>query len=143
MLLRKILVPVDLSERSLESLRFAVALARDLMAPPRIDVLHVVPSGVSDLDALDVARDAVKEVVHGVEHAGIDIDVRITSGDPATCTVIMAVEESADLIVLGTHGRAGISELVLGSVAKKIIACAPCPVTTMRVPPLSSSRRQP
>jgi nucleotide-binding universal stress UspA family protein len=42
------------------------------------------------------------------------------------------VAKGADLLVLGTHGRTGLSRMLLGSVAARVIATAPCPVLTVR-----------
>jgi nucleotide-binding universal stress UspA family protein len=61
-------------------------------------------------------------------------------GDPASEIVRLAEEEGVDLIVLGTHGRTGLSRLLMGSVAEQIVRRAPCPVLTFKQPkPLTSS----
>ena len=48
-----------------------------------------------------------------------------------------AVETQADLIVIGTHGRTGLSRLVIGSVAERVVRLAPCPVLTVKPPDLA------
>jgi nucleotide-binding universal stress UspA family protein len=48
--------------------------------------------------------------------------------------VTLAVDERADLIVIGTHGRGGIDRALLGSVADRVVRLAPCPVLTVREP---------
>jgi nucleotide-binding universal stress UspA family protein len=53
-------------------------------------------------------------------------------GFPAEDIVRLATEVQADLIVVGTHGRRGLSHLLLGSVAERVIRTAPCPVLTVR-----------
>ena len=60
-----------------------------------------------------------------------------TGGAPESI-VETAAEEHADLIVIGTHGRTGLTRLVIGSVAERVVRLAPCPVLTMKpaaVPP--------
>ena len=53
-------------------------------------------------------------------------------GFPAKDIVRLATEVQADLIVLGTHGRRGMSHLLVGSVAERVVRTAPCPVLTVR-----------
>jgi len=54
------------------------------------------------------------------------------TGDPSAQIVRTARSTRADLIVIGTHGRRGVSKFLLGSVAERVIATAPCPVLTVR-----------
>jgi len=53
-------------------------------------------------------------------------------GSPAEEILRLAGEAHADLIVLGTHGRRGLSHFLLGSVAERVLRQAPCPVLTVR-----------
>ena len=55
-------------------------------------------------------------------------------GDPATEIVRVAADHSADVIVMGTHGRTGLSRLLLGSVAEAVLRKAPCPVFNLKAP---------
>ncbi len=57
--------------------------------------------------------------------------VRVVTGDPATEIVRIAKEEKIDLIVMPTHGRAGLSHVLFGSVAEKVVRHAECPVLTL------------
>ena len=59
-------------------------------------------------------------------------DVDVTAGPPAETIVHVAHERDADLIVIGTHGRTGLSHVLLGSVAEKVVRLAPCPVLTVK-----------
>jgi nucleotide-binding universal stress UspA family protein len=61
----------------------------------------------------------------------IGVRVRVVTGDPATEIVNLAREEKADLIVLPTHGRSGLSHVFFGSVAEKVVRHAECPVLTL------------
>jgi len=53
-------------------------------------------------------------------------------GDPASEIVRIADERKADMIVLGTHGRTGLTRMLMGSVAESIVRRAPCPVLVYR-----------
>ncbi len=53
-------------------------------------------------------------------------------GEPAREIVRAAEDEQVDLIVMGTYGRSGLSRLLLGSVADRVVRTAPCPVVTVR-----------
>ena len=59
-------------------------------------------------------------------------DVDVAAGPPAEMIVHFAHERGADLIVMGTHGRTGLSHVLLGSVAEKVVRLAPCPVLTVK-----------
>ena len=146
MLLRRILVPTDFSERSERALAYAAGLAqRDGAA---IDLVHVIPPpGILQLafDAyLDRPLPSVDEAVRRelqarlehacsrVSHADSPLSCFLEVGEPAATIVRVAVERRADLIVIGTRARTGLTEAVLGSVAHQVITCAPCPVVTLR-----------
>ena len=58
----------------------------------------------------------------------------ITSNVTAGTIVEYAESESADLIVMGTHGRGAVAHLLMGSVAERVVRIAPCPVLTVRHP---------
>ena len=59
---------------------------------------------------------------------------RLTMGNPAGEIVRIAAEVGAEMIVLGTHGRTGMSRLLMGSVAEAVVRRAPCPVLVYRAP---------
>jgi nucleotide-binding universal stress UspA family protein len=58
----------------------------------------------------------------------------ITSTSPSAAIVTYAHDASVDLIVMGTHGRGAIAQLLMGSVAERVVRIAPCPVLTVRHP---------
>jgi nucleotide-binding universal stress UspA family protein len=64
----------------------------------------------------------------------VEIRGRLESGDPTEIVLGLAEREGYDLIVMGTHGRTGLSHLFLGSVAEKVVRRALCPVLTIRHP---------
>jgi nucleotide-binding universal stress UspA family protein len=64
---------------------------------------------------------------------GIAAESRVLEGDPSEALVAAAVQEQADLIVLGSHGRRGMQRLLLGSVAETVVRTAPLPVLVVPV----------
>ncbi len=67
-----------------------------------------------------------------VADPNVRVEYRFVDGEPATETVRAAEETGCNLIVLGTHGRTGLSRLVLGSVAEQVLRRAHCVVVTVR-----------
>jgi nucleotide-binding universal stress UspA family protein len=141
---RHVLCPVDFSESSNRSLDHAIALAS--WYESRLTVLHVVPT----LEPMPVQgelgypiqvvnpfthEEVVAEMRRRLDVAGVPADAVVTAraGDVSTTIVDEAVGSSADLIVMGTHGRRGFKRLLLGSVTETVLREAPCPVLT--VPP--------
>ena len=146
--MHKILVPTDLSACSSHALqeaqRFAVAFSAT------VDVLYVwsLPTlvapeslvtglGVNQQPLTDLIRSSARELLTKFENeaktAGIAVGESFCEpGEPATTIVERAKSGAYDLLVLGTHGRTGLSHALLGSVAEKVVRRAPCPVLTVR-----------
>lgn len=139
---RRILCPTDFSELSERALSQAVALARRWAA--EIVVAHVdrpalLPRpGIADLtapapDPRTFARrvSPLRRFSETVRAAGVPVRALRLAGDPGREIVAQARALSADLIVMATHGRAGLERWVLGSVTEKVLGRAPCPVLTV------------
>jgi universal stress protein A len=140
--IRHIVVPVDFSDASLSSLRYAAGLARKLKAS--ITVVHVVPIDYGWLgigqevsrkyDTLLQAQAAnhLRQLVnrHIPSRTSTTLEVRI--GRPAEQIIKAAEESKSDLIVLSTYGRTGIDRVLMGSVAERVAHLAPCPVLLVR-----------
>jgi universal stress protein A len=76
------------------------------------------------------ARDALAKIVP--DDGNIRFEHRLLGGVPGLEITRLAEEEKADLIVIGTHGRTGLSRLLMGSVAEAVVRRATCPVLTLR-----------
>jgi len=137
---QKILFPTDFSPASSEALRWATSLARDCGAT--LIIVHVEEPPMAygggemyfpiDETTIGELRKALVQVVPldpavGFEH-------KLLAGDPATAIVDAAENENADLIVMGSHGRTGLTRLLMGSVAEAVVRKAKCPVLTVKQP---------
>jgi len=69
-----------------------------------------------------------------VPEGSVPYEHRLLVGDPAGTIVGLAEEEHVDLIVMGTHGRTGLSRVLLGSVAEAVVRRASCPVLMVKQP---------
>ena len=65
---------------------------------------------------------------------GLAVETRVTRGDPRFCILDEAKDWGADLVVVGSHGRSGLSRLFLGSVASHVVAHATCNVLVVKLP---------
>lgn len=137
---KKILFPTDFSACSRAALGMATSLARDSGATLLIVHVEEIPISTGGGEFIyaiptvptDALRQSLVEVVP--DDASVPVDHRLLAGDAADAIVRTAESENVDLIVMGTHGRRGITRLLMGSVAEAIIRRAPCPVLTVKQP---------
>jgi nucleotide-binding universal stress UspA family protein len=134
---RTILHPTDLSESSAAALELARALARDYEA--KLIVLHAYPLPVTLAEVVGRRRpDGIEDDLLGklqdlvIDDRTVAVDYRVAEGRPADVILGTAAREGCDLIVVGTHGRSGLSRAVIGSVAEEVSRKALCPVATVR-----------
>ena len=137
--LKQILVATDFGEASDAALAHGRALAREFGAT--LHLLHVmenlflrpVPGEPYRLRAATRRQlhERLTDDDRGALHA---IAALQTSDDPAATIVEYATAHAIDLVVMGTHGRAGMARLLVGSVAETVVRRAPCPVLTVRHP---------
>jgi len=145
--IRSILVPVDFSASSKLALEYALTFAERYSS--RVNVLHAweVPAYLrpdltvwhGDLSATlsdhmrHESEKAMNEFIESAKVAGrSDVTTEIVEG-AAFQTILSALKTDAyDLVVMGTHGRTGVSHLLLGSVAEKVVRHSTQPVLTVR-----------
>lgn len=144
---KRILVPVDGSETSLQALQTAGRLAAEHGGQLR--VVHVMdrtayltgydPSGGAAGALYEALRSSGRQVLADAEaaarQAGVPVDSAMLDelGTRLGDAVAKAAQDwNADLLVVGTHGRSGPSRLLLGSGAEQIIRFAPVPVLVVR-----------
>jgi nucleotide-binding universal stress UspA family protein len=145
---RSILVPVDYSEHSKASVRYAAELASKVGAT--LHVVHVWDRPTYASDAVLVRRPGeehcslaeliqrnaendMKDFLATLELGDVKLTHELLSGDPTAKLVEQLKTGGYDLVVLGTHGRTGLMHLLMGSVAEKLVRLSPVPVLT--VPP--------
>jgi nucleotide-binding universal stress UspA family protein len=141
----KILVATDFSATADAALDLAVELARAYGST--VHVAHVVdnlavlvapiPSPAVDFGQMqaDMERGALAHLHEVIQRSCTGVDappVVLASHLTAFALVNYARDCGADLIVSGTHGRSGVSAVMMGSVAQKLVRSAPCPVLTVR-----------
>lgn len=141
--IKKILVAVDLSPQSSNVADYAVCLAKSLDAD--IIAVYIAPS-LGHYVGFHVPTSSIEnfvgEVVNGAEKSmddfvqekfqGIRAEGKVISGYAAEEIINQAKENNADLIVMGTHGRAGLDRILFGSVAEKVVKTSNIPVLTVR-----------
>jgi nucleotide-binding universal stress UspA family protein len=133
------LAPTDFSELSKVGIRYAMEMARDNGAA--VIVYHAIDVGGQWTDSrtkispyCDVLEESRRLLDRFLDENFADcidlIEVRqvVEFGTPYKNIVEEAATEGVDIIVLSTHGRTGIDHWILGSVAEKVVASAPCPV---------------
>jgi nucleotide-binding universal stress UspA family protein len=128
--LKKLLAPTDLSETSLTGVRYALDLART--SGGEVTIYHVVgPEELSRYGYLGLLKDPIgtteRELQRFVDrYCGdllpcVETHMAVELGTPETNIVDKAKASAADLIVLATHGRTGLSHVLLGSVAERVV----------------------
>lgn len=143
MRLKTILVPVDFSDFSAKAVKYAACFAKQFGAT--LTLVHVVepiryPESVlippemeeANLDRIKLARSSLKDFVKRHVPASVGSETLTRLGHPFLEITTAAKDLDADLIVIATHGHAGIKHLLLGSTAERVVRLAPCPVLTVR-----------
>jgi len=141
--MHRVLVPVDGSENSRRAVEFLIKFAMG-RAAPQIHLLNVQPPIMSG----DVYPSVTSEMVNAIHRTAgeealkaastlldaskMTYSTRILFGDPAELIARFAREQGCDGIVMGTRGMGAVRNLVLGSVATKIVHLADVPVTLVK-----------
>lgn len=143
MLPKNILVPTDLSDGAEEALDYACELARQFGATVHlINVIGIPVLGVPELGVAltstvidTMVRDnqtALEQLADRKRNLAPIGQILLRTGDARDVINQAAKELGADLIVMGTHGRRGVTRALLGSVTETVVRTAPCPVLTVR-----------
>lgn len=146
--IKNILVATDFSAPSETALNYARAMARSFSA--KLHVLHVFePLWITSADVVgggvslatmiqgleDTAKKQLGDSVTAEDRRELGaVAEMVTSESPAREIANYANRNKVDLLVIGTHGRSGISRMLIGSVAEKVVRLAPCPVLTVHHP---------
>jgi nucleotide-binding universal stress UspA family protein len=139
----RILVPFDGSDPALEALEYAVDLFPDgeflALTVVDSDTLPLIPNTVEEADTneelqavLDDADEQLRRAERIAADRGVSLETRSRIGSPAQEIVDCAEENALDHVVMGSHGRSGVTRLLLGSVAEVVVRHSPVPVTVVR-----------
>ncbi|MBT3748863.1 MAG: universal stress protein [Bacteroidetes bacterium] len=142
--LKNVLCPIDHSDCSKEALKYAVTLAmRDkakLLLLHIIDIrsfsegLEAMSKPLPDEETLEQLRAKLLDCIPEEIRDDMDVEAIVAQGIPFAEIISTAKEKKIDMIVIGSHGRTGLSHMMLGSVSEKVVRKAPCPVLTVRQP---------
>lgn len=141
---RNILYATDFSESSVPACDYALTLCK--LTGAKLHVLHVIgelsddrrglmpPQSLADLEkGLEVQ--SIKEMTAFCRERfddEIDYDTEVVIGTPFQQVIKQATELNADLIIMGTHGRTGIEQVIVGSTAERVVRRSTIPVLTVR-----------
>lgn len=142
---RRILVPIDFTAASQVPIAYAAELAGVLDAV--VVLAHVVlfDPGWAEVMPPDAAPAALEEArerrvsaardrlnQHTAALSGRAVECCLVEGEPVEAICALAREQACDLIIVGSHGRRGLSRALLGSVAERVVRHAPVPVLVVR-----------
>jgi nucleotide-binding universal stress UspA family protein len=134
--IERVLAAIDFSLCSLAALEYAEELARTFRAP--LLLLHATgaPSMPAEIHERtgQAAADALTHSVERLREHGLGVRGLLAPGSAAEEIVRTAAVEHASLVVMGTHGRTGMTRVLMGSVAERVVREAPCPVLTVGLP---------
>ena len=148
---RNILVAVDFSSPSLNAAEYAIQLANSLGC--KLTLMHVLEPLCYDLDCglgliehetrkRDHWNRQLAELKDLITSFGLPAEVDISGGFPSDAILASALRHHSDLIVMGTHGRRGLSMERFGSVAEAVLRRATCPVLTVKQPKFAPGHRR-
>lgn len=151
MQLDSILLPTDFSPHSEAALEIATILARDTNA--KLILLHVdppvLPGGATGAalayETLPPSTDELKQRLAELQPSDprVPCERHVISGTPAKTIEKFARDHDISMIVMGTHGRRGLTRILMGSVAEAVVRRAPCPVATVRSEAVEALDKEP
>jgi nucleotide-binding universal stress UspA family protein len=143
---KKILCPIDFSDASRTALETAADLARRHGGTLTLFHAYPVPgytfpdgSFVASSKMLDELAEQARRHLEDWKAIATSlglatVETATAVGEPAYEIISYAKEKVVDLVVVGTHGRTGLTHALMGSVAERVVRKAPCPVLTVRPP---------
>ena len=144
--IKKILVPIDFSDYSINALKYAISFAKSFSAEviltyvvePFIYAADFTMSQAAipdiDTDTRERAYNELKKLISNEIKEELPSEIIIRTGKPFIEINDLAAEKNVDLIIIATHGYTGVEHLLFGSTAEKVVRKAPCPVLTLREP---------
>lgn len=149
--LDRILVPVDFLDGSFDALEYAALVAqRSRAALTLLHVLEPISYGLDFTFPHRAKRESIKaghtkrlaDLVSALASAGVSSEFLILGGLPTDSILDAVRRQAADLIVMGTHGRRGLSHALFGSIAEAVLRKSSCPVLLVRSPKFHPGHRR-
>ncbi len=140
--IKNILCPVDHSDCSKEALKYAVSFA--MKDNSKLYLLHVIyilafdesinamTPQIPDDKTLKQLKTKLLDCIPEEIRDDMDLEALVVQGIPFVEIISTAKKNDIDMIVLGSHGRTGITHMMMGSVSEKVVRKAPCPVLIVR-----------
>ena len=143
---KRIIVPIDFSDCSRKALEYAIATARSHNS--RLTILHVydesfVEPYINAANSEEEADEIMKEIelvnetkydefLKTIDFSGVECDKLLIKGIPEIQIVESVMAHQADLVVMGTHGRAGIKHILIGSTAEEVVRTVHCDIIILK-----------
>jgi nucleotide-binding universal stress UspA family protein len=132
----RILLATDASKSgeaaAARALDLAEAYGSELQVAAVFEIPQIYGEAPAAADWRDMLQDYVKEVVAKAQSRNISATALVLEGTPYRAITDLAQREKINLIVMGSHGRTGLSRLLMGSVTERVIGHAPCPVLVVK-----------
>jgi nucleotide-binding universal stress UspA family protein len=103
----------------------------DIAIPTDIDFAALQREKLADQEMQSAEKNA-RTVKEAAQKAGVDAQAFVMSGKPADAIIEIAKDKSADLIIVGSHGRTGLDRLLMGSVTERVIVMSSCAVLAVK-----------
>lgn len=122
---------IGIAKRNNAKITALAVVPADIAMPTDVDFAAVQREKLADQE-LAVAEKHAKAVKDAAQQEGVDVKAFVVTGKPADAIIETAKEQNADLIVVGSHGRAGLEKLLLGSVTERVIVLASSAVLVVK-----------
>lgn len=137
-ILNSVVVPWDFSPMSKSALETTLEMVDD---PEKIEVIHVMPypaateygviwGTLTEENIQENLMEAFQKEI--CESDFPDLNFTVMFGDPGSTIARFAKSKNAGLVVISSHGHTGLTRLLLGSVAERVVRLSPCPVLVLR-----------
>ena len=136
---KKILCPVDFSDTSMNAANNAINFASEIKA--ELTFIHIIDiqelqnigdlsgGGINDINFLiEEEKPVLNKLKDECEKKGVRVKTTLTHGEPISVILETIKEGGHDLIIMGTHGKTGLTRLVLGSIAENVVRKSDIPV---------------
>lgn len=122
---------IGIAKRNDAKLTILAVVPADIAMPTDVDFAALQREKIADQEMLAAEKNA-KAVKEAAQKAGVEAQAFVMSGKPADAIMELARDKSADLVVVGSHGRTGLDRLLMGSVAERVIVLANCAVLVVK-----------